>query len=230
MFFQSRRGFLSAALVGLSAKSGRGIAGGFVNESQGPGHRLRSRGPFRAPVREERARVVIVGGGIAGLSAAWWLARQGFRDFVLLEMEAQPGGVARWGENEITAYPWGAHYVPGAGQPREAGADAVRGPGGARRRRVERAPPLLFAAGAAVPARAMAGGAGAGDRAAAEGRGAVAALRGAHRGVPAFGGVHDPDGRGRAGFRARPRLDGGLAARAGLRFALPRVVRELRLP
>ena len=27
-------------------------------------------------------------------------------------MEAQPGGNSRWGENEITAYPWAAHYVP----------------------------------------------------------------------------------------------------------------------
>src|SRR5438445_241885 len=38
--------------------------------------------------------------------------QRGFRDFVLLEMEKQPGGNSRWGENEITAYPWAAHYVP----------------------------------------------------------------------------------------------------------------------
>lgn len=112
MTLPSRRRFLSAALAGLGAKAERRIAGGFVNESQGAGHRLRSRGPFRAPVREERVPLVIVGGGMAGLSAAWRLEKRGFRDFVLLEMEAQPGGVARWGENEITAYPWGAHYVP----------------------------------------------------------------------------------------------------------------------
>ena len=27
-------------------------------------------------------------------------------------MAAQAGGNARWGENEISAYPWAAHYVP----------------------------------------------------------------------------------------------------------------------
>ena len=56
--------------------------------------------------------IVIVGGGIAGLSAAWKLDKRSFRDFVLLEMEPQAGGNARWGENEITRYPWAAHYVP----------------------------------------------------------------------------------------------------------------------
>jgi hypothetical protein len=56
--------------------------------------------------------VVIVGGGIAGLSAAWRLRKKSFNDFLLLEMEAQPGGNSRWGENEITAFPWAAHYVP----------------------------------------------------------------------------------------------------------------------
>ncbi len=30
----------------------------------------------------------------------------------MLEMEREPGGNSRWGENEITAYPWAAHYVP----------------------------------------------------------------------------------------------------------------------
>ena len=60
--------------------------------------------------------IVIVGGGIAGLSAAWRLAKRGLRDFVLLEMEPQAGGNARWGENEVSAFPWAAHYVPVPGR------------------------------------------------------------------------------------------------------------------
>jgi phytoene dehydrogenase-like protein len=59
-----------------------------------------------------RASVVIVGGGIAGLSAAWRLRRRGMDDFVVLELEDRPGGNSRWGENEVSAYPWAAHYVP----------------------------------------------------------------------------------------------------------------------
>lgn len=108
----SRRHFLSAALVGITRKAGSPIAGGFVHESHLRGHQLRDRQRFNAPNRTQRAPIVIVGGGIAGLSAAWRLAKRGFRDFVLLEMEEQSGGNARWGENEITAYPWAAHYVP----------------------------------------------------------------------------------------------------------------------
>ncbi len=56
--------------------------------------------------------MVIVGGGIAGLSAAWKLAKSGFRDFALLELESEVGGNARWGQNHVSAYPWGAHYLP----------------------------------------------------------------------------------------------------------------------
>ncbi|UWZ85857.1 flavin monoamine oxidase family protein [Occallatibacter riparius] len=73
---------------------------------------LRDRAAFPTPKRTERVPVVIVGGGIAGLSAAWRLQKRGFHDFVLLEMNDQAGGNSRWGENEITAYPWAAHYVP----------------------------------------------------------------------------------------------------------------------
>src|SRR5208337_369524 len=47
-----------------------------------------------------------------GLNSAWHLDKRGFRDFVLLEMEQQAGGNSRWGENEITPFPWAAHYVP----------------------------------------------------------------------------------------------------------------------
>jgi glycine/D-amino acid oxidase-like deaminating enzyme len=110
-----RRKFLrlgSTALIGLSLKSERPIAGSFVNDSFQAGHRLRDQAAFTAPKRTEKPSVVIIGGGIAGLSAAWRLRKRGFTDFVLLEMNDCAGGNARWGENEITAYPWAAHYVP----------------------------------------------------------------------------------------------------------------------
>lgn len=111
----SRREFLaatSAALIGLGMKTDKPIAGEFVNESFQLGHMLRDRTPFPAPTKKEKFAIVIVGGGMAGLSAAWQLERRSFRDFVLLEMDKQPGGNSRWGENDITAYPWAAHYVP----------------------------------------------------------------------------------------------------------------------
>ena len=34
------------------------------------------------------------------------------RDHLLLEMEDSVCGNAAWGENRITRYPWGAHYLP----------------------------------------------------------------------------------------------------------------------
>jgi len=60
----------------------------------------------------ERTKVVIVGGGVAGLAAAWRFHKAGFEDFVLLELESAPGGTARSGTSSIVPYPWGAHYIP----------------------------------------------------------------------------------------------------------------------
>jgi glycine/D-amino acid oxidase-like deaminating enzyme len=105
--------FTSApSLLGLTRKSGPRITGGWVNESAAVGHRLRDRAPVPAPRRTQRVPVVIVGGGIAGLSAAWQLDRRGFHDFVLLELEREVGGNSRGGENAVSRYPWAAHYVP----------------------------------------------------------------------------------------------------------------------
>ncbi|MFN9263260.1 MAG: FAD-dependent oxidoreductase [Acidobacteriota bacterium] len=100
------------ALVGLERKTERPIAGGFVFESQERGHRIRDGAGYGRAAETRRVPVVIVGGGMAGLCAAWWLERSGFRDFVLLEMEAAAGGNSRFGENAVSAYPWGAHYIP----------------------------------------------------------------------------------------------------------------------
>ena len=74
-------------------------------------HRLR-RGDFPAPDTVRRVGVAIVGGGISGLAAAWQLSRAGVDDFVVLEMEEEPGGNSRAGQSPRCAYPWGAHYLP----------------------------------------------------------------------------------------------------------------------
>jgi monoamine oxidase len=92
-----------------------------IGELLGPdvarGHEaLRKDAPFPTEgVREERARVVIVGGGPSGLSAAWRLVRGGLDrpgDVRVLELESVPGGTSRSGESPVSRYPWGAHYVP----------------------------------------------------------------------------------------------------------------------
>lgn len=108
----TRRAWIAAPALRLSAKTERAIAGGFVMESQAAGHRLRDRGQFARAGRTERCEIAVVGGGVAGLSAGWWLRKKGHQRFVILDGEAQAGGNARFGENEITAYPWAAHYVP----------------------------------------------------------------------------------------------------------------------
>ena len=109
-----RRSFLMAApaLIGLSRKTDPKVEGSFVNDAFPLGHRLRDHAAFRTPARHVRIPIVIVGAGMAGLSAAWRLDKRGFHDFAVLEMEKQPGGNARWGENNLTKFPWAAHYVP----------------------------------------------------------------------------------------------------------------------
>ena len=92
----------------------RHFAGSIVGGNYWLGHALRD---GKLPTVSETAEtgVVVVGGGISGLSAARRLERKGFSDFTLLELEARPGGNAISGKNEISEYPWGAHYVPIAG-------------------------------------------------------------------------------------------------------------------
>jgi protoporphyrinogen oxidase len=60
----------------------------------------------------QRCKIAIVGGGMAGLSAAWWLRKNGIDDVVLLELEKNVGGNSASGKNQFGSYPWGAHYIP----------------------------------------------------------------------------------------------------------------------
>lgn len=103
----------SLAVSGCSPRSGRrfNFDGRVVGANDRVGHLLRQ-GGLPAPRAERRVPVVIVGGGVAGLSAGWKLRKAGFTDFEILELEDDTGGNARSGRNAVSAFPWGAHYVP----------------------------------------------------------------------------------------------------------------------
>ncbi|HTE50514.1 MAG TPA: FAD-dependent oxidoreductase [Kofleriaceae bacterium] len=87
--------------------------GALVGGAERLGHRVRDQGapPVPPADRWSRVGVVIAGGGVAGLAAAWRLARAGMRDFAVLELDAAAGGTAQSGRSPVTAYPWGAHYI-----------------------------------------------------------------------------------------------------------------------
>lgn len=90
------------------------IGGEIVGSAVDFGHRLRDSGAkFEVPADKwETVETVIVGGGVAGLTAAWKFRRENYKDFVVLELEKEVGGTSINGRNEVSAYPWGAHYLP----------------------------------------------------------------------------------------------------------------------
>ena len=82
-----------------------------LGPSQKIGHILRGSRTGQIS-KTTKATVTIIGGGMAGLSAAWWLKKEGLTDFVVLDLEPEVGGNSTSGKNQISAYPWGAHYIP----------------------------------------------------------------------------------------------------------------------
>ena len=105
---------LPAVLSGCSARrTPPQLTGRIVGPSDKLGHRLRQAArPSPSADAWQQCGVVIVGGGIAGLAAAWRLQRAGFHDFTVIEMEPLPGGTSASGSSDLVAFPWAAHYVP----------------------------------------------------------------------------------------------------------------------
>ena len=113
-----RRQFLATAAATALAgchDAPRTLQGGFAGIDLARGHALRDllqSGKLPAPGVVRRAQVIIAGGGVAGLAAARSLRLAGVDDFVLLELENQPGGNSRAGSVNGIACPLGAHYLP----------------------------------------------------------------------------------------------------------------------
>ena len=120
-----RRHFLKLALAGASVLSASvyascnrssskfgHITGGIVGPDAATGHLLREPGKLPAPTKEIATDILIIGGGISGMSAKQWLQKNGCNNVLLVEMADHYGGNAHCGNNRVSAYPWGAHYLP----------------------------------------------------------------------------------------------------------------------
>ena len=126
----NRRNFLtaslsaSAALAACRANSPTAhITGGFTGVAVERGHAWRdgvaatasgaaSGKAFPPPAVTRKTRVLIAGGGIAGLAAARALRLQGIDDFAVLELEDNAGGNSRAAVLGGIPCPQGAHYLP----------------------------------------------------------------------------------------------------------------------
>lgn len=119
----SRRSFLLGAALLAASSTGilscknniigknKILTGRIMGANHKSGHRLLEK-ERPSPIETEEAGLVIVGGGIAGLSAVRELLKRRFSDFLLLELEEKVGGNSTSGVHAASPFPWGAHYVP----------------------------------------------------------------------------------------------------------------------
>ena len=126
----TRKTFLLRSLAGLGAFFGLSwgtkailnpvkltIKGRILGANHQIGHLLRDlsipkKGDEKQSEEIIEVPILIVGTGIAGLSAAWKLHKSGHKNFLLVDLEDHIGGNADAGRNEATSYPWAAHYLP----------------------------------------------------------------------------------------------------------------------
>lgn len=117
-----RRQFIAAAsalpLLGCDKSPQlEAIQGGFTGVNVERGHLLRDgktggNPASSAPSKIRKTKVIIAGGGVAGLAAARALRLKGLNDFVMLELEDRAGGNSKGGAVNGIPCPLGAHYLP----------------------------------------------------------------------------------------------------------------------
>ena len=111
-----RREFVltAAALAGAGAGAfyqGQRMTASVQYAGREFGHRLRDARLLPAPTETLDTEVLIAGGGAAGLTARWLLAKHSVRD-VLLVAGPELHGNAAAGQDGDLVFPTGAHYLP----------------------------------------------------------------------------------------------------------------------
>ncbi len=114
----TRRTVLAAAAgapwAGCTRSEAPRYGGGWVGASHERGHRVRDAKSGRTPepATQRRAGVLVVGAGIAGLTAARALTQAGIDDVQVFDLEDTAGGNSRGHTMGGLACPLGAHYLP----------------------------------------------------------------------------------------------------------------------
>ncbi len=109
--------FSAAALLStipgceFNAEERNEITGAILGANHQHGHLLRQ-AISQAVDSVIHQEVIIVGGGVSGLTAAHHLKKAGYNEFSLLEFHNEAGGNALGGKNATSTFPWGAHYLP----------------------------------------------------------------------------------------------------------------------
>ena len=112
-----RRQFIAAAsalpLLGCEkSQLLEDIQGGFTGVNIERGHVLRDAKSWPTFSKTRKTKIIIAGGGVAGLAAARALRLKGLNDFVMLELEDRAGGNSKGGTVDGITCPLGAHYLP----------------------------------------------------------------------------------------------------------------------
>lgn len=99
------------SIISTSCSPKKTITGSIINDNAKAGHLIRD-GFKGKPNKTIEIPLIIVGAGVSGLSAAYHLEKNNFKDYILFDLAPKHGGNAISDTNSISSYPWAAHYLP----------------------------------------------------------------------------------------------------------------------
>jgi predicted NAD/FAD-dependent oxidoreductase len=97
-------------LSGCSTKNEHEIPCRFAGANANFGHLLKNL-ELTQPTYTLETPLLIIGGGVSGLTTGYELWNRGIQDFLLIDNADIPGGNSMGGSNAYSSYPLGAHYL-----------------------------------------------------------------------------------------------------------------------
>ncbi len=110
-----RKLLLSMTLPIMGCETKKTLTGGFTDQNYSRGHQisaLQKHALTQTNDKQHTTQVLIIGAGVAGLSAARALQQRGLDDFMVLELDDRVGGNSKGSSIANLGCPLGAHYLP----------------------------------------------------------------------------------------------------------------------